>query len=160
MPGPGIGDAPRTVPVAHRCTRHGTYGHHVADDPTVRPFDGFPAAAVEFYQQLTVQNTREFWNAHRDVYESGHPRADARADRGIVRRIRPFKVFRPNRDMRFSKDKSPYKTSQGAVTEGEGGEFYYLHISADGLYCSHRVLPHGDRPVGAFPAGRRRCSDW
>ena len=47
-----------------------------------------------------------------------------------------FKVFRPNRDVRFSTDKSPYKTSQGAVTEGQGGEFYYLQISADGLYVA------------------------
>jgi uncharacterized protein (TIGR02453 family) len=44
-----------------------------------------------------------------------------------------FHLFRPNRDVRFSKDKSPYKTAAGAVTEGEGGEHYYVQISADGL---------------------------
>jgi uncharacterized protein (TIGR02453 family) len=42
-------------------------------------------------------------------------------------------VFRPNRDVRFSKDKSPYKTRCYAVTEGEGGESYYVEISAAGL---------------------------
>jgi uncharacterized protein (TIGR02453 family) len=42
-------------------------------------------------------------------------------------------VFRPNRDVRFSTDKTPYKTHCGAVTEGEGGEAYYLQISSAGL---------------------------
>lgn len=45
----------------------------------------------------------------------------------------PLRVFRPNRDVRFSKDKSPYKTRCYAVTEGDGGEAYYVEISAQGL---------------------------
>jgi uncharacterized protein (TIGR02453 family) len=45
----------------------------------------------------------------------------------------PFHLFRPNRDVRFSKDKSPYKTAAAAVTEGEGGESYYVQLSAEGL---------------------------
>jgi uncharacterized protein (TIGR02453 family) len=46
----------------------------------------------------------------------------------------PLRVFRPNRDIRFSKDKSPYKTQCAASTEGEGGEGYYVSVSADGLF--------------------------
>jgi uncharacterized protein (TIGR02453 family) len=38
--------------------------------------------------------------------------------------------------VRFSKDKTPYKTHIGAVTEGEGGEFYYLQVSAEGLFLA------------------------
>jgi uncharacterized protein (TIGR02453 family) len=45
----------------------------------------------------------------------------------------PLKVFRPNRDIRFSTDKSPYKTRCYAVTEGAGGEGYYVELNADGL---------------------------
>jgi len=45
----------------------------------------------------------------------------------------PLKVFRPNRDVRFSKDKSPYKTRCYGVAEGEGGAGYYVGISAEGL---------------------------
>ena len=52
--------------------------------------------------------------------------------------------------MRFSKDKSPYKTSQGAVTEGEGGEFYYLHISADGLYAASGYYQMATDQLGRF----------
>ena len=106
------------------------------EDPTVPPFEGFPVAAIEFYQQLTVQNSREFWNAHRDVYESAVRGPVLALTRELSAEFGEFKVFRPHRDVRFSKDKTPYKTSQGAVTEGEGGEFYYFHISADGLYAA------------------------
>ncbi len=42
-------------------------------------------------------------------------------------------MFRPNRDVRFSKDKAPYKTRCYAATEGDGGEAYYVQVSAEGL---------------------------
>jgi uncharacterized protein (TIGR02453 family) len=108
----------------------------VAENSSVPPFDGFPAAATELYQQLTVQNTREFWNGHRDVYETAVRGPMLALTDELSAEFGQFKVFRPNRDVRFSADKSPYKTSQGAVTEGQGGEFYYLQISADGLYAA------------------------
>ena len=38
--------------------------------------------------------------------------------------------------MRFSRDKSPYKTQMGAVTEGEGGALYYVQLSATGLFAA------------------------
>ena len=44
----------------------------------------------------------------------------------------PLRLTRPYRDIRFSKDKSPYKTRGYAVGEGEGGERYYVEISATG----------------------------
>jgi len=108
----------------------------VAEDATVPPFDGFPVAAVDFYQQLTVNNTREFWNEHRDVYDSAIRAPMLALTNELSAEFGQFKVFRPHRDVRFSSDKSPYKTSQGAVTEGEGGEFYYLQLNADGLYVA------------------------
>lgn len=45
----------------------------------------------------------------------------------------PFHQFRPYRDVRFSKDKSPYKTRIAAYGESEGGASYYFQLSADGL---------------------------
>ena len=47
-------------------------------------------------------------------------------------------MFRPYRDVRFSNDKTPYKTHQGAVVhaEGQGTGAWYLQISADGLHVS------------------------
>ena len=48
-------------------------------------------------------------------------------------------MFRPNRDVRFSPDKSPYKTHQGAVSEREDGALYYFHVSADGLFVASGI---------------------
>ena len=47
----------------------------------------------------------------------------------------PLRLFRPHRDVRFSKDKSPYKTAQGAVTESEEGAIYYVALSSAGLFA-------------------------
>src|ERR671929_1111674 len=45
------------------------------------------------------------------------------------------KLFRPYRDVRFSNDKTPYKTHQGAVVTpaGRGAGAWYVQVSADGL---------------------------
>jgi uncharacterized protein (DUF2461 family) len=32
-------------------------------------FTGFPAAALDFYDDLEVDNTKTFWTAHKEVYE-------------------------------------------------------------------------------------------
>ena len=112
------------------------YCRRVADDQVAAPFAGFPTAAAQFYQQLTVQNTREFFAEHRDIYSSAVRGPMLALTGELSAEFGEFKVFRPNRDVRFSTDKSPYKTSQGAVTEGEGGEFYYVQINADGLYAA------------------------
>ena len=47
-------------------------------------------------------------------------------------------MFRPYRDVRFSHDKTPYKTHQGAVVhaDGRGTGAWYVQISADGLRVS------------------------
>jgi uncharacterized protein (TIGR02453 family) len=45
----------------------------------------------------------------------------------------PFHVFRPNKDVRFSKDKTPYKDHIGAYGESEGGAGFYLQVSATGM---------------------------
>lgn len=49
-------------------------------------------------------------------------------------RYQPFHVFRPYRDVRFSKDKSPYKTMHGAASETEGGASHGLFVSRAGLF--------------------------
>ena len=82
----------------------------VSEETDGTPFEGFPVAASEFYQQLTVHNTREFWTAHRDVYDTAVRRPMLALTQELSAEFGQFKVFRPNRDVRFSKDKSPYKT--------------------------------------------------
>ena len=52
----------------------------------------------------------------------------------IERRYGMLRLFRPYRDVRFSKDKTPYKTAAAAATESQGGSSYYVQVSAEGLF--------------------------
>ncbi len=104
------------------------------DQATAR-FAGFGPGATRFYEELAANNTREWFHANRRWYEDDvrapleHLLADLAGEFG------EGKVFRPNRDTRFSKDKSPYKTAAAAVIErsGDGAHSLYLQLSAEGL---------------------------
>src|SRR5437763_10700466 len=92
-------------------------------------FGGWPAEAVEFYEGLAADNTKTYWLAHKDVYDNC-VRAPMIA---LLDELEPTmgsaKVYRPYRDVRFSKDKTPYKTQIAASFERGG----YVTLSADGL---------------------------
>lgn len=96
-------------------------------------FRGFPPEAFTFYDGLEADNSKSYWTAHKAQYEE----AVRDPMRALTDALGPqwgsFHMFRPHRDVRFAKDKSPYKTAQGAVGEGEGGTQYYVQISAAGL---------------------------
>lgn len=97
------------------------------------PFRGWPSAAFSFYEQLEADNTRDFWLAHKDIYD-GNVRAPFAALADLAAdEFGALKVFRPNRDTRFSTDKSPYKTRCYGIGEGPHHESNYVEISADGL---------------------------
>ena len=99
-------------------------------------FTGFPAEATEFYADLELDNSREFWLANKPLWE----RAVRAPMRAMLDALDPdpgaFHVFRPNRDVRFSPDKSPYKTMHGAGATSPGGTIRYVHISSDGLFIA------------------------
>jgi uncharacterized protein (TIGR02453 family) len=92
-------------------------------------FRGWPAEALEFYEGLAVDNSKAYWTEHKAVYdEQVHAPMVA-----LLAELEPEfgagKIFRPYRDVRFSGDKSPYKTNIGATLAGGG----YLQLSAEGL---------------------------
>ena len=98
-------------------------------------FQGFGTDAVRFYEQLAAENTREWFTAHRSTYED-----EVRAPLeylldDLAAEFGEAKVFRPHRDVRFSKDKSPYKLNAAAVVDGgpDGAHGYYVQLSATGL---------------------------
>ena len=98
-------------------------------------FTGFPSEAIEFYEQLGADNSKAFWadNKHRFT---DHVKAPMTELTEALDDYGPFKMFRPHNDLRFSKNKPPYKTHQGAYGELEGGSGYYVHLSADGLMAA------------------------
>jgi uncharacterized protein (TIGR02453 family) len=93
---------------------------------------GFSAKATRFFQDLEEDNSRDFWNAHRDTFEREVKQPMTELLESLPERYQPFRLFRMNRDLRFSKDKSPYKSQLGAMSD-EGGKDYYLHLDGKGL---------------------------
>jgi uncharacterized protein (TIGR02453 family) len=73
--------------------------------------------------------------AHKAIYDESVKAPFLELSDAVEREFGPLRVFRPNRDIRFSKDKSPYKIAAAAATEGEGGAAYYVQISSGGLYA-------------------------
>ena len=103
-------------------------------------FSGFPPEAFAFYEGLEADNSKDYWAAHKSVYDG----CVAGPMQQLLDELEPTvgtaKMFRPYRDVRFSKDKSPYKTRQYAVVHlgGEHGtpgiRGLYVGIDADGLH--------------------------
>jgi uncharacterized protein (TIGR02453 family) len=91
-------------------------------------FRGWPVEALEFYEGLEADNTKVYWTEHKAVYDQAvyAPMAALLAE--LADEFGEGRIFRPYRDVRFSADKSPYKTNI-AATVGVG----YVHLSADGL---------------------------
>jgi len=91
-------------------------------------FKGWPDRALDFYDGLEADNSKAYWLGHKDVYER-----DVKAPmESLLAELAPefgeTRLFRPYRDTRFSRDKSPYKTAIAAMI-GDG----YVQLSASGL---------------------------
>ncbi len=100
-------------------------------------FDGFPDDGLVFYEGLEADNSKTYWTRNKGAYDQ-HVRAPLQAMLDeLAAEFGTAKVFRPYRDVRFSHDKTPYKTHQGAVVHPEGAcGAWYVQISADGLRVS------------------------
>jgi uncharacterized protein (TIGR02453 family) len=92
-------------------------------------FSGWPAEAIDFYEGLEADNSKTYWQANKSVYDDlvHAPMVALLAD--LAAEFGDGKIFRPYRDVRFSKDKSPYKTAIAATLAGGG----YVQFSAEGL---------------------------
>ncbi|MGN6783124.1 MAG: DUF2461 domain-containing protein [Marmoricola sp.] len=96
-------------------------------------FAGFPVAAFDFYDDLEVDNTKSFWEARKEVY-AGAVRAPMTAlTDALAEEFGAAKVFRPYRDVRFAKDKTPYKDHQGAFVAAAPATGWYVEIAAPGF---------------------------
>lgn len=122
-------------------------------------FTGFPEAALHFYDRLELENTREYFTSHRSVYESAVREPLAALVAELKYEFGEAKIFRPNRDVRFRADKSPYKTHQGAFVRVSDAMGYYVEISSAGVRAGagfYRAEPErlaAYRSAVAGPAG-------
>lgn len=91
---------------------------------------GFRPAAFDWFAGLEADNSRDWFHAHREVYDN-----DVRgALQALLEELggeAPVWIARPNRDIRFSKDKRPYKDRCYGTIDGR----LYAEIAADGLFA-------------------------
>ncbi|GLV53908.1 TIGR02453 family protein [Dictyobacter sp. S3.2.2.5] len=101
-------------------------------------FQGFPPEAFTFFAGLEEDNSKTYWEAHKAIWEEkvSAPMQDFLTE--LEADFPPFRLFRPNRDVRFSKDKSPYKLWIGATSEAvdQGGTGYYIRLGASSLWLA------------------------
>nr|WP_281272235.1 DUF2461 domain-containing protein [Nocardioides marmorisolisilvae] len=96
-------------------------------------FQGFPEAALDFYDDLEMDNTKSFWEAHKAIYTESVKAPMTALTEALGPEFGTPKVFRPFRDVRFAKDKTPYKTHQGAFIAAGPACGFYVEISARGV---------------------------
>ena len=113
-------------------------------------FKGFGPQALPFFKALGFHQTKEWFDENRATYESEvkGPFGDLIEDLAVafakaripLKGDRKASLFRLNRDIRFSKDKSPYKTHAGAVLTRGGAKndkgLFYIHVAPDGCFVA------------------------
>jgi uncharacterized protein (TIGR02453 family) len=126
------------------------------------PFEGFPKQSLKFFQQLKRNNRRTWFEKHREEFEHFVKipmQSCIAALQAYFGRFAPEfdlnpkrSIFRIYRDIRFSSDKTPYKTHIAAhfvlrgKSKGFEGSGYYMEISPGGLYVGGGIyIPDGDQ---------------
>ena len=91
-------------------------------------FGGWQAEALEFFDGLEAENSKAYWQRNKDIYDTvvRAPMEELLAE--LEPEFGEGRIFRPYRDIRFSADKSPYKTHMGAMVGGG-----YVQLSAEGI---------------------------
>ena len=92
-------------------------------------FNGFPQEAFDFFHQLTLHNDCDWFHTNQEVYRRACREPMEQLVRELGENASSTKITRINRDVRFSRDKSPYRTYIAAGVRGN-----YIHLSAAGLY--------------------------
>jgi uncharacterized protein (TIGR02453 family) len=88
-------------------------------------FEGWTGDFVGFFTGLELDNSKRYFEANRRQYEEEVRRPMVELVTELEHVLGPAKLFRINRDIRFSADKSPYKTNIGAVAGP-----LYIHLDA------------------------------
>jgi uncharacterized protein (TIGR02453 family) len=125
-------------------------------------FSGFPPEGIQFLEELPNNNNRDWFEAHREVYQTGLVKPAQAFVIALGERLKTLfegitydprtngsgSLLRIHRDVRFSADKSPYKTNLGIIfwqgkrrrTENPG---FFFHLDAYNgvMYAGIHVFP-------------------
>ena len=127
-------------------------------------FRGFPPAGASFFANLAANNNAEWFRAQKAIYERDlkTPMAWLVADLSVAfaERDVPLSgdpkraIFRVSRDVRFSKDKSPYKTNISAMLSKDGDKrsqgVFYLQIGLEGAFAAMGFYALDPGPLTTF----------
>ncbi len=123
----------------------------MAKKPDPAPvFPGFVPETLKFLKALGFHQNKQWFDENRDLYVSAlkEPMAiyvEALSAACAARKLPLWgdparAMFRLNRDVRFSKDKKPYKTNSGCVLSRTGLKgspgILYTHVSPDGCFLA------------------------
>ena len=111
-------------------------------------FQGFDSRALPFFKALAFYQTKEWFEENRGTYESAvkGPMGDLVEDAAArlamskipLKGDRKSSLFRLHRDVRFSKNKDPYKTNAGVAMTRSGSKndpgVLYFHLSPEGCF--------------------------
>ncbi len=128
-------------------------------------FPGFPPESLPFLRDLKANNKREWFQPRKPVYEEKVKAPMVELVLALGEELRDFgtdlvtapdkAIYRIYRDVRFSKDKSPYKTHVAAVfsvrgLEKHAGAGLYFHVSPDELLVGGGIYRPGSRELLAI----------
>ncbi|MFI6598062.1 DUF2461 domain-containing protein [Nonomuraea sp. NPDC050536] len=115
-------------------------------------FTGFPDEAFVFYEGLEADNSKTYFTRHKHFYDDAVRAPMVALTDALAGEFGEAQLFRPYRDVRFSKDKSPYKTHQGAFVDFVPGIGLYVQLDASGLYTAGGVYTQASDQVARFRA--------
>lgn len=115
-------------------------------------FAGFSPAALDFYDDLELDNTRSFWEGHRAVYADAVRAPMVALCAALAPEFGEATLFRPYRDVRFAKDKTPYKTHQGAYVATGPATGWYVELSARGVLTAAGFFAAAPDALAAYRA--------
>jgi uncharacterized protein (TIGR02453 family) len=109
------------------------------------------ASTIKFLKDLKKNNNKPWFDAHRKQYEAAKKNfeefiqtlIDKHPDKSVKEQLAKQCMFRINRDIRFSKDKTPYKSHFSASINRAGKKSifggYYFHLEPGGSYVGGGV---------------------
>ena len=133
-------------------------------------FGGFDRAAFEWFAGLERDNSKRWFEAHRETYERDvRGELDALLEELTADFDGRVKIFRQHRDLRFSRDKSPYKlATYGVIADRPGSDAaLYAQLTSAGLFAGsgyYRLAPdqlqrYRERAAGRAGASLERILD-
>jgi uncharacterized protein (TIGR02453 family) len=126
-------------------------------------FSGFDRDAIQFFHELGHEMNRDWFEANKDRYKERwvlpmtallEQVSSAIASAYKPRKVGAPKLFRIHRDVRFSKDKTPYKTHASGMLPlhakrpiDGGATALYLHLGADEEYVGAGIYFFDDKQL-------------